>query len=91
MSSHGQHDGHGAVVVPKKDTIGMDYVSVYADVMSGPTDTVTISTERIQRAVVRWEHLVERRDIVRTIRSAGAVTCLRIRPQTPERTRPQES
>jgi Cu(I)/Ag(I) efflux system membrane fusion protein len=58
--------------VPKKDTMGMDYIPVYADEMSGPPGTVTISTERIQRAGVRTE-TVQRRDIVRTIRAAGTI------------------
>ena len=59
--------------VPRQDAMGMDYIPVYADEMSGPPGTVTISTERIQRAGVRTE-MVGRREIVRTIRAAGTVT-----------------
>ena len=38
---------------PKKDSMGMDYIPVYADEMSGPPGTVRIAPEKVQRAGVR--------------------------------------
>ena len=57
---------------PKKDPMGMDYIAVYADEVSGPAGTVRISAEKVQRAGVRTE-IVTRRDINRTIRTVGTV------------------
>ena len=58
--------------VPRKDAMGMDYIPVYTDEMSGPAGTVALSTEKIQRAGVRTE-TAERREVVRTIRAAGTI------------------
>ena len=59
--------------VPKKDSMGMDYIPVYEDELAGPGGTVRISPEKTQRAGVRTV-AVERRDLVRAIRGAGIVT-----------------
>jgi len=59
--------------VPKKDSMGMDYIPVYADeggaAVSG---TVAISPERIQMLGVRTE-AVTRRSMAHTVRAVGAV------------------
>ena len=59
--------------VPKKDTMGMDYIPVYAD-EGGTTvpGTVAISPERIQMLGVRTE-AVSLRSMVRTVRAVGTV------------------
>src|SRR5436190_5923136 len=57
--------------VPKKDSMGMDYIPVYAD-EGGTPGTVTISPERIQMLGVRTE-AVTRRSMARTVRAVGAV------------------
>ena len=59
--------------VPKKDSMGMDYIPVYEDELAGPGGTVRVSPEKTQRAGVRTV-AVERRDLVRAIRGAGIVT-----------------
>jgi Cu(I)/Ag(I) efflux system membrane fusion protein len=38
---------------PKKDSMGMDYIAVYADENTGPKGTVRLSPEKIQRAGIR--------------------------------------
>jgi Cu(I)/Ag(I) efflux system membrane fusion protein len=58
--------------VPKKDPMGMDYIAVYDDEMTGPAGTVRIAPEKVQRAGVRTD-VVTRRDLVRTVRAVGAV------------------
>src|SRR5262245_38412069 len=40
--------------VPKKDSMGMDYIPVYADEQGGP-GTVKVSLDKIQRIGVRSE------------------------------------
>ncbi|MBM3490061.1 MAG: hypothetical protein FJX68_06350 [Alphaproteobacteria bacterium] len=57
--------------VPKKDSMGMDYVPVYADEADDGT-TIKVSTERIQRAGVRIA-AVEQRSLGRAIRAVGTV------------------
>ena len=59
--------------VPKKDSMGMDYIPVYEEDVAAPAGTVRVSPEKTQRAGVRTAP-VERRDLVRTIRGAGIVT-----------------
>ena len=59
--------------VPKKDSMGMDYIPVYEDDFAGPAGTVRVGVENMQRAGVRAAP-VERRELVRTIRGAGTVT-----------------
>jgi Cu(I)/Ag(I) efflux system membrane fusion protein len=58
--------------VPKKDSMGMDYIPVYEDELAGTAGTVRVSVEKMQRAGVRTV-AVERRDLVRSIRGAGTV------------------
>lgn len=57
--------------VPKKDSMGMDYIPVYAD-EEGVADssTVKISLDRVQRSGVRTEK-AETRRIVRPVRAPG--------------------
>lgn len=58
--------------VPKKDTMGMDYIPVFADDAPGPSGTVKISIEKIQRLGVRTE-AASRRVLMQNIRAVGAV------------------
>jgi Cu(I)/Ag(I) efflux system membrane fusion protein len=59
--------------VPKKDSMGMDYIPVYADEGGGTVPgTVTISPERIQMLGVRTEAAV-RRPMAHTVRAVGTV------------------
>ena len=57
--------------VPKKDTMGMDYIPVYADEQDDP-NTVKVSLDKIQRSGVRTEK-VEALPISRTVRGIGTV------------------
>lgn len=59
--------------VPKKDSMGMDYIPVYEDELAGTIGTIRVRVEKMQRAGVRTVP-VERRNLVRTIRGAGTVT-----------------
>ena len=52
--------------VPKKDSMGMDYIPVYADEQDDP-NTVKVSLDKIQRSGVRTEK-VEARGLSRTVR-----------------------
>ena len=58
--------------VPKKDAMGMDYIPVYEDELSGTAGTVRLTPEKVQRAGVRTA-LVSRHPLVRTVRGAGTV------------------
>jgi Cu(I)/Ag(I) efflux system membrane fusion protein len=59
--------------VPKKDTMGMDYIPVYADEGSGTVPgTVAISPERIQMLGVRTE-AASLRPMAHTVRAVGTV------------------
>ena len=58
--------------VPKKDSMGMDYIPVYEDEMSRAPGTVRVSLDKVQRAGVRLAP-VERRTLARTIRGAGMI------------------
>src|SRR5205814_5419095 len=59
--------------VPKKDSMGMDYIPVYADEGSGTVPgTVAISPERIQMLGVRTE-AASLRPIAHTVRAVGTV------------------
>ncbi|WP_428521248.1 efflux RND transporter periplasmic adaptor subunit [Pseudorhodoplanes sp.] len=58
--------------VPKKDSMGMDYIPVYEDETGGPQGTVRISPEKVQRAGVRTQK-AERRNVSRTVRAPGTV------------------
>src|SRR6202011_1018230 len=59
--------------VPKKDSMGMDYIPVYADEGSGAVPgTVAISPERIQMLGVRTE-AASLRPMAHTVRAVGTV------------------
>ncbi|MFZ5690024.1 MAG: efflux RND transporter periplasmic adaptor subunit [Pseudomonadota bacterium] len=58
--------------VPKKDSMGMDYIPVYEDETGGPAGSVRISPEKVQRAGVRTQK-AERRSVSSTIRAPGTV------------------
>lgn len=57
--------------VPKKDSMGMDYIPVYA-AEAGASGTVTIAPERIQTLGVRTE-AAALRSMARSIRAVGTV------------------
>ncbi len=57
--------------VPKKDSMGMDYIPVYAD-EAGAAGTVKIAPERIQTLGVRTE-VASRRSLARAVRAVGTV------------------
>ncbi len=57
--------------VPRKDTMGMDYIPVYAD-EGGAAGTVKIAPERIQALGVRTEEAVLR-GLARSVRAVGTV------------------
>ncbi len=58
--------------VPKKDSMGMDYIPVYEGDDQGDDNTVKVSLDRIQRSGVRTEK-VQLRTLVRPIRAPGIV------------------
>ena len=58
--------------VPKKDSMGMDYIAVYDDEADAPDDTVKVSLDKVQRIGVRTAR-VERRDLSRPIRAVGSI------------------
>ncbi|WP_149536688.1 efflux RND transporter periplasmic adaptor subunit [Siccirubricoccus phaeus] len=58
--------------VPKKDSMGMDYVPVYEDEANQPAGTVTVSPERVQMLGVRTEVAAERA-MTRSIRAVGTI------------------
>ena len=57
--------------VPKKDSMGMDYIPVYADEQDEP-GTVRVSLDKVQRIGVTTEK-VEARTISRAVRGVGTV------------------
>ena len=59
--------------VPKKDSMGMDYIPVYEDEAGGPQGSVRLSPEKIQRAGVRTEP-AQMKTVGRAVRAAGTVT-----------------
>src|SRR6266851_1568218 len=58
--------------VPKKDSMGMDYIPVHEGDDQGDDNTVKVSLDRIQRSGVRTEK-VQLRTLVRPIRAPGIV------------------
>lgn len=58
--------------VPKKDSMGMDYIPVYDDEMGGPAGTVRLAPEKVQRAGVRVAK-AERQALTRIVRAPGTV------------------
>jgi len=57
--------------VPKKDSMGMDYIPVYADEQDEP-GTVRVSLDKVQRIGVTTEK-VEARTVSRAVRGVGTV------------------
>jgi len=57
--------------VPKKDSMGMDYIPVYAD-EDGDGTTVKVSLDKVQRSGVRTER-VEKRVVSRPVRGVGTI------------------
>lgn len=55
---------------PAKDEMGMDYIPVYADQVSGSGSTVRIDSATVQNMNVQTE-VVERRDLTHPIRTVG--------------------
>jgi Cu(I)/Ag(I) efflux system membrane fusion protein len=58
--------------VPKKDSMGMDYIAVYDGDEPSDGKTIKISLDRVQRSGVRTEP-VESRTLVRALRGVGTV------------------
>jgi Cu(I)/Ag(I) efflux system membrane fusion protein len=58
--------------VPKKDTMGMDYIPVYEADEPSDSKTVKVSLDRVQRSGVRTEP-VQARVLARAIRAVGTV------------------
>jgi Cu(I)/Ag(I) efflux system membrane fusion protein len=58
--------------VPKKDSMGMDYIPVYECDDQGDDNTIKVSLDRIQRSGVRSEK-VQLRTVARAIRVSGIV------------------
>ena len=56
--------------VPKKDSMGMDYIPVYEGEEQGDGKTVKVSLDKIQRSGVRTE-AVETRVIMHPVRAVG--------------------
>lgn len=59
--------------VPKKDSMGMDYIPVYEDEVSQPDGTITLSPAKIQRSGVRTEAAQLRR-LSRPVRAPAVAT-----------------
>jgi Cu(I)/Ag(I) efflux system membrane fusion protein len=57
--------------VPKKDSMGMDYIPVFED-EAGEAGTVKVSLDKIQRSGVRTE-VVQKRAVVPEVRGVGTV------------------
>lgn len=58
--------------VPKKDSMGMDYIPVYADDVPATPGSFHLTTEKIQRAGVRTA-MVMRMRLVNSVRATGTV------------------
>lgn len=58
--------------MPKKDSMGMDYIPVYAEDVSTPPGTVRVSLDKVQRSGVRTE-TAERRTMSRIVKVPGIV------------------
>jgi Cu(I)/Ag(I) efflux system membrane fusion protein len=58
--------------VPKKDSMGMDYLPVYEGEESSDSSVVKISTEKIQKLGVRTE-AVALRELIRTVRAVTTI------------------
>ncbi|MCC6469016.1 MAG: efflux RND transporter periplasmic adaptor subunit [Alphaproteobacteria bacterium] len=58
--------------VPKKDSMGMDYIAVYADDAPDPANAVRVGVDKVQRAGVRTEPAV-RRTLASIVRATGTM------------------
>jgi len=58
--------------VPKKDSMGMDYIPVYEDDDQGDDNTIKVSVDRVQRSGVRTEK-VQLRTLIRLVSAPGTV------------------
>jgi len=58
--------------VPKKDSMGMDYIPVYSDQVAATPGTIRLTTEKIQRAGVRTE-VVKQMPLANAVRATGTV------------------
>ena len=58
--------------VPKKDSMGMDYIPVYEDEQQADSKIVKVSLDKIQRSGVQTE-IVDSRGIARPVRAVGTV------------------
>ncbi len=58
--------------VPKRDSMGMDYIPVYADETPDDTGVVVVSPARVQTLGVRTA-LVEERSLEATVRASGRI------------------
>jgi membrane fusion protein, copper/silver efflux system len=59
--------------VPKKDSMGMEYLPVYADEASEAPGVVRIAPGRLQTLGVRTEEVVMRPALTRTVRATGVL------------------
>ncbi len=57
---------------PKKDSMGMDYIPVYAHELEATAGQIRISTEKVQKLGVRTQ-LAQLRVLDRTVRAAGRI------------------
>jgi Cu(I)/Ag(I) efflux system membrane fusion protein len=58
--------------VPKKDSMGMEYIPVYEDEDQGDDNTIKVSVDRVQRSGVRTEK-VQLRTLIRPVSAPGTV------------------
>ena len=58
--------------VPKKDSMGMDYIPVYEEDVIAPAGTIKVSLDKVQRSGVRTE-AATRRAMSRIVRAPGIV------------------
>jgi Cu(I)/Ag(I) efflux system membrane fusion protein len=58
--------------VPKKGSMGMDYIPVYEDDDQGDDNTIKVSVDRVQRSGVRTEK-VQLRTLIRLVSAPGTV------------------
>jgi Cu(I)/Ag(I) efflux system membrane fusion protein len=58
--------------VPKKDSMGMDYIPVYAEEASTPPGTIRVSLDKVQRSGVRTE-AAARRAMSRIVKVPGII------------------
>jgi membrane fusion protein, copper/silver efflux system len=75
--------------VPKKDSMGMDYIPVCEDTEEAQDGTIVkVSLDRVQRLGVRGE-VVEERALARTVRAFASVQYDERRPEAVRRLQPR--